>query len=60
MRNNPNPRLYTLYVNGKPVSNHSYEYVTAVIVFKERFFSARKEGKKVVIDTARRGRKFVA
>lgn len=59
MRKNPNPRLYTLYIDGKAVSNHSYEFVTAAIVFKDRFFEARKNGHKAVIDTARRGRKFV-
>lgn len=59
MRNNPNPRLYTLHINGKPVSNHAYDYLTAVIVFKDRFFRARKNGDKVVIDTVRRGRKYV-
>lgn len=59
MRNNPNQPLYTLFIDGKPVSNHAYDFVTAALIFKDRFFRAKSEGKKVVIGRVRRGRKFI-
>ena len=59
MRKNPNPPLYTLYINGKVVSNHAYDFITAAVVFKDRFFRARAEGKKVTLDRVRRGRKYI-
>lgn len=58
-RNNPNAPLYTLYIAGKPASNHAYDFVTAAIVFQDRFFRAKAAGEKVSIDRVRRGRKFV-
>lgn len=59
MRKNPNPVLYTLFIDGFPVSNHSYPLTTAAVVFGFRAAWATKHGKKTELRPVRRNRKFV-
>jgi len=52
-------KFYTLYINGKRVSNHAYPYITAVHVFSDRFFRALNSGLIPEIELRhRRTRKF--
>lgn len=58
MRNNPNPRLYSLYIEGQRVSTHAYQLETAAFVFGKQAAWATKHGKKTELKPVRKGSRY--
>lgn len=57
-RKNPNPRLYSLYIENQRVSTHAYQLETAAVVFGMRAAWANKYGKKTELRPVRKGSKY--
>jgi hypothetical protein len=58
MRENPNPRLYSLYINEQRVSTHAYRLEIAAHVFGKQAVWATEHGKKTELKPVRKGSKY--